>query len=182
MLRVHVKGGSTVGKNTAKPVKIATILAVISIVAITVVGCSVLILVISDFNRPHGFPSKIEYYTTLWTDRGSVIEKPFRETTSDRGNDLFVGVVRNASRQSTTTISYEHVNSQSQAASVFQEIVTAAKNNGYKERPSNSTDPNTLPYADEYWLGVNNLTFSSKAIQYYQDFGLLIYVVEQQDF
>ena len=171
------------GKNTTKLVKIATILAVISIVAITVAGCSGLILLISDLNRPMpGFPSKSEYYNGLWTHRGSVIEKPFNWTTSDRGNDLFVGVVRNASSQSTTTISYEHVNSQSQAASVFQEIVTAAKNNGYKERPSNSTDPNTLPYADEYWLGVNNLTFSSKAIQYYQDFGGLIYVVEQQDF
>lgn len=174
------------GKNTAKLVKFVTIIAVVSIVTITVAGCSALIYFHFVVDRPmiqDAYPyNKSDYYTTLWTNRGSVIEKPFCETTSDRGNPLYVGVIRNASRQSTDTISYEHVNSSSKAASVFQVIVTAAKNNGYKERPANSTDPSADPRAVGYWLGTNNLTFSSKAIQYYYGDFYSTYVVEQNDF
>ena len=75
-------------------------------------------------------------YTDLYNkNSGNNVVKPFYKTTSDRGNDLYVGVTRSSINQS-SNITIEHVKSQDEAAKVFVDTVAAYKSDGYTTRPT----------------------------------------------
>ena len=94
---------------------------------------------------------------------GAVIVTPFYLMTSARGNDLYVGVVRNFSQQSAhNTITLEHCTSEAQAAQIYQKAVTDATNEGYVARATAYPFP-----AVQGWQGDRGLSF--KSVAYYQD-------------
>jgi thiol-disulfide isomerase/thioredoxin len=110
-------------------------------------------------------PDYSSHYTTGFSTY-NVIVTPFSLTTSARGNDLYVGVVRNFSQQSAhNTITLEHCTSEAQAAQIYQTTVTDATNAGYVAR---ATAPDGFPAPPvQAWQGDYGLSF--KSVAYYQD-------------
>ncbi len=107
-----------------------------------------------------------------------VIEKPFYKTISDRGNDLYMGVARNASSQYSHTLAYEHVKTEDDAAAVFDTLVTQAQDSGYTEK-SMLQDP----YSVDSWRGVKTVgsTTSVVDISYYHSSSVNSWVVQKEN-
>jgi hypothetical protein len=97
---------------------------------------------------------------------GAVVVTPFYLTTSARGNDLYVGAVRNFSQQSrVNTITLELCTSETEAAQIYQTTVANATKAGYVAR---ATVPSGFPApAVQAWHG--DYGFSYKMVAYYQD-------------
>ena len=106
------------------------------------------------------------YYNTAYGTHGVVVTS-FYKTTSDNGNDLYVGVVRNFSspQSEPNTITLEICTSQSQAAQIYQTAVTNATNAGYVAR---TTAPVFNHPITQGWQG-DNAYNDYKMIAYYQD-------------
>jgi thiol-disulfide isomerase/thioredoxin len=109
-------------------------------------------------------PDYSSHYNTIYSTY-NVIVTPFSLTTSANGNDLYVGVNRNFSRQSANTITFELCTSEAQAAQIYQKTVTDATNAGYVARatvPSGFSAP-----AVQAWQG--DYGYKYKMVAYYQD-------------
>ncbi len=106
--------------------------------------------------------SATDYSAYYNTHQGTwVVEKPFYKTTSPRGNDLYVGVIRNATSLYSATVSYEHVKTQSEAANIFADTIANAKASG-AHTGSTSKGSNV---ADE-WGGTTSM--GAMYVSYYQ--------------
>lgn len=97
-----------------------------------------------------------DYYNNAWGDR--IVEKQFYKTQSDRGNDLYVGVVRNASSQYPATLSLEHVKTQSDAAKIYTDTVAAAQSAGYMSMVFSSSEVKPDLFV-ERWQGTTSLNY-----------------------
>ena len=144
---------------------VVAILVFAIIASTSVAGCTVSNYGATDYSG---------FYDKAWPDR--VIEKPFYKTTSDRGNDLYVGVFENASKQYSTTVALEHVKSQDEAARVYRDIVAEAISNGYVTR--SNTTPTGWPHPVERWEG--NKGFNYMYVMYYNSPDVKSWVVEKE--
>ncbi len=106
------------------------------------------------------------YYDKAWGDR--VVEKSFRKTTNDRGNDLYVGVVRNATTNYSATMSLEHVKTQTDAAKIYADTVASAKNDGYISGAFSSSDVKQDSLVDR-WQGTKLLSYMYVTYYYNND-------------
>ena len=154
--------------NKAKCVTTKSVVAVLVLIAIassSVAGCLI---------GNHGTTDYSGFYNKAWPDR--VIEKPFYKTTSDRGNDVYVGVFENATRQYSTTLALEHVKSQNEAARVYRDIVAGAISDGYVTRSDKT--PTGWPNPVERWEG--NKGFNYMYVMYYNSPDVKSWVVEKE--
>jgi hypothetical protein len=145
---------------------IIVVFVFITIASSSVAGCTIGNHEATDYS---GF-----YNNKAWPDR--VIVKPFYKTTSDRGNDVYVGVFENATKQYSTTTELEHVKSQNEAARVYRDIVAGAISNGYVTR--SDTTPTGWPNPVERWGG--NKGFNYLYVTYYNSPDVKSWVVEKE--
>ena len=150
-------------------VKKVTVAAIIVIIAsLSVAGLiTVFVAGANDYS---------DYYNQAWGDR--IVEKPFHKTKSDRGNDLYVGVVRNASSQYPATMSFEHVQTQSDAAKIYTDIVDAAKSEGYMSMVFSSSNLKSDPFV-ERWQGTTSLNYMH--VTYYYNEAVNSWLVYKYD-
>jgi hypothetical protein len=148
--------------------KMVAIIALVIVASLSVAGCTTnkTSSTVNDYSS---------FYNKAWTD--VVIEKPFYKNTSVRGNDLYVGVIRNASGETYTgTISFEHVGSQAEAAHVYKETVASNINDGYVPNAFNTSADYPTPI--ERWQGDNGNRHMYVAYYYSPD--VSSWVVEKQ--
>lgn len=157
----------------------AIIVLLLVVASLSVAGCTVGIPNTSSPTPTGTTPSPLadysSFYDKQWSDR--VIEKPFYKTLSNDGNDLYVGVIQNASRVGTSTVTFEHVTSQNEAANIFKNIVANAKSAGYTEMPY--TPPSSYQVVG-HWLGWNDVMRKHTYTQYYYGSEVNSWVVEKQ--
>jgi len=161
-LRVSQRqGNSRVSQPQKKSRK--RLIALVAVLVVVVLVGGIALLAYSAGNTDYS-----SHYNSIWEQ--NVIEKPFYKTTSENGNVMYVGLVRNSNASSIVaggnTITFELVSSQSDAAAIYQNTVTTAANNGYNSTPvSNGQYARITPI--QAWQGTSGIKFESCA--YYQD-------------
>jgi hypothetical protein len=144
-----------------KPITAITVLLLL-VASLSIAGCTTAATDYSD------------YYNKYWEE--AVVLTKFSKDTSSAGNDRYMGVIRGASKQSSTTVVMEHADSQDKAAQLYKAAVAKAKSDGYKERAFNKTAES---YVVERWQG--DMGFNSYiSLRYYNNPDVKSWVFEKQ--
>jgi hypothetical protein len=155
--------------------KLLAIIVLVMVASLSVAGCTI---GLPSTSSPTPTPPAdySSFYDNIYPNR--VLEKPFNKTISERGNDLYVGVIRNASQKYTYTITLEHVRSQDEAASVYKDTVAGAIREGYVARSYNTPISDVYPVPRERWQGDKSLSYMNVKYYYYPEVNS--WVVEKQ--
>jgi outer membrane lipoprotein-sorting protein len=126
LIHFFVKGGEKMNQITLKMVSMLGLLAVL---IVSVTGCT------SSTSGTQRSTDYSNYYTSSYS-ANNVVVTPFYKTTSNYGNDFYVGVVRNffSSPSGPRTITLELMPTEAQAGQIYQTTVTDARNAGYVAR------------------------------------------------
>ncbi|MGZ4932284.1 MAG: hypothetical protein ACXV5D_09400 [Halobacteriota archaeon] len=156
--------------------KVAVVVFIVMMTSLSIAGCTSSSTSNTSSTSGTNVTDYSDHYNKAMGDW--IIEKPFYKTTSDRGNDLYMGVARNASSQYSHTLAYEHVKTEDDATVVFDTLVTQAQDSGYTEK-SMPQDPHTV----DAWRGVKTVgsTTSVVDISYYHASSVNSWVVQKEN-
>lgn len=134
-----------------KPITAITVLLLV-VTSLSVAGCTT------------GAKDYSDSYNKAFSDVG--VEKQFYKTTSDQGNEQYIGVIQMPGEQHGMTVVAEHVASQDAAAQLYKDAVATAKADGYVARAFNTSVNSTKTEIIERWQG-NRGTYSYFYTSYY---------------
>ena len=114
------------------------------------------------------------YYYRLWESNGMIVERPFSESTSVRGgNDVYMGVVQNATQPGAASFSTveELTKSQNESKQLYDQYVASRLSEGFTLRLDwvASFNASTLPgYGyNEVWSGQNGANWFIVMYRYF---------------
>jgi hypothetical protein len=135
---------------------------------------------VNDSDNPHGYHDVVQlddiviysavtplpldyssYFDRKWENSGMIIEWPFSESTNVRGNDVYMGILRNATQPGavSVTIVEEFTKSQNESKQVYDQYVASRLSEGFTLRPdwvaSLNASHNELWSHYEVWSGQN---------------------------
>jgi hypothetical protein len=98
------------------------------------------------------------YYTSTWQSGGFIVTQPFTKSTNVRGNDIYLGIIKNATLANAApmTVVEELTKSEAQAKQVYDIYVTAETNEGFSLRSDWVAALNaSSPGYNGIWIGQN---------------------------
>ena len=101
-------------------------------------------------------------YTKYWEGNGMIVERPFTQSTNERGNDVYMGIMRNTSLsqgQGVTTVE-ELMKSQAESKQLYDKYISQKQSQGFTPRNDwiaqwKAQDYGTYNYTD-IWIGVKD--------------------------
>ena len=121
-------------------------------------GCSVfqlddIVIYSAGTSLPADYSS---YYNRLWEGSGMIVDRPFSKSTSVRGNDVYMGIIRNATQPQAVGITTveELTKSQNESKQLYDQYIASRLNEGFTLRPDWVARLNASGY-NEVWSGQN---------------------------
>jgi hypothetical protein len=147
--------------------KTLAIIAILMLASLSVVGCVTYTNTTSSSptpTAPTATPTAnadySSYYNTYWQGSGGVVTQPFTKATNVRGNDIYTGILKNATLSNAPAMTYvmELTKSEAQSKQVYDNYIAAKLNEGFTVRSDWvaqwKAEPND--YKD-IWIGQNGL-------------------------
>lgn len=146
--------------------KVAAIAALLMIASLSVTGCTFPISTgpsptptsaptVTTVTPPADYSS---YFNKNWESSGMIVERLFTKSINARGNDVYMGIMRNTSlsQGNSVTVVEEFTKSQAEAKQVYDQYVVQKLSEGFSLRTdwvaSMKSDPTRAQY-DGMWAG-----------------------------
>ena len=152
--------------------KTLAIIAIVMLISLSVVGCvnytnttSSSPTPTSSSPTPTANADYSSYYTKYWQSSGFIVTQPFTQSTNVRGNDVYLGIFKNAtlSNAPSMTVVEELAKSEAQAKQVYDNYTAAKLNEGFSLRSDwvaqLKADPNNSQ-VNGLWVGQTELSSS----------------------
>jgi hypothetical protein len=100
------------------------------------------------------------YFNTQYESGNAIMTRAFTKSTSERGNDVYKGVARNATTPETNTwtIVIELTTSKAEAKQLYDQTVAQKINEGYTIQPDRiALEKAEEPFLTEVWVGLKSL-------------------------
>ena len=124
-------------------IKKVAVIALVIVASLSVAGCT-----IGPTSSPTPTPTPTaaptiamptdysSYYTKMWQGAGGVVTQQFTKAINVRGNDIYTGIVKNATLSNAPPVTYvmEHTKSEAQSKQVYDNFVAAKINEGFSVR------------------------------------------------
>jgi hypothetical protein len=144
--------------------KTLAIIAIVMLASLSMVGCVNYTNTTSSSPTPTATPTATpaanadysSYYTKTWQGSGFIVTQPFTQSTNVRGNDIYMGIMKNATLASTTpmTVVMELAKTEAQAKQVYDNYVSTQLNAGFTPRSDWIAALNaSVPGYSGIWVG-----------------------------
>jgi len=148
--------------------KTLAIIAIVMLASLSVVGCVNYTNTTSSSPTPTATPTATPaanadynaYYTKIWEGSGFIVTQPFTKSINVRGNDIYMGIMKNATLANAIpmTVVQELTQSQAQAKQVYDNYVAAKQNEGFNLRSDwVAALTASIPGYTGVWVGQNGL-------------------------
>ena len=98
------------------------------------------------------------YYTSTWQGASFIVTQPFTKSTNVRGNDIYLGIMKNATLSDAPPVTtvMELTTGEAQAKQVYDNYVAAKLNEGFSLRSDWVAELNaSIPGYSGIWVGQN---------------------------
>jgi hypothetical protein len=136
--------------------KTLAIIAIVMLASLSVVGCVSNTNTTSSSPTPAANADYSSYYTSTWQGTGFIVTQPFTKSTNVRGNDIYLGIMKNATLANAPpmTVVMELTTSEAQAKQVYDNYVATKLNEGLTLVPDQVAALNaTVPGYNGIWVG-----------------------------
>jgi hypothetical protein len=149
-------------------IKKVAVIALIIVASLSVAGCTVGLPSTSSptptptpappVTTPTPIADYSSQYQKIWERSGFIVERPFTKSTNVRGNDVYMGVMRNTSlsQGSSVTVIEELTKSKTEAKQLYDRNIADKTNEGFVYRADwvghITSGPNVVKY-DGVWAG-----------------------------
>jgi hypothetical protein len=126
-------------------IKKVAVIALVIVASLSLAGCTFPISTSSPTPMPTptptATPTPVVDYSSVLTKQNEagvgIMERPFTKSTNERGNDVYKGVGRNASKPGSKSVIWviELTKSQAEAKQLYDKYVAQRLNEGYTPRP-----------------------------------------------